>query len=107
MPLPNPDLAIQNIAIELATLHVEDRTAILAVLNERERDIIDQFLRKHTKGFEAFIAESGFRTTYDPSRLSPWLSQRLQAAKREDADMTPLARRALLDSVTKLHPVAP
>ncbi|HJT42309.1 MAG TPA: hypothetical protein VJ750_02295 [Rhizomicrobium sp.] len=107
MPFPNPDAAVQAIVAELAALHTEDSAAILAVLNGHERTIIEQLLHTHIGSFETSLAASGAASRYDPSRLSPWLVQRLQTAKSEESDMTPQARKTLLDCVTKLYPVIP
>lgn len=107
MPLPNPDAAVHAIVAELAALHTEDSAAILAVLNEHERTIIEQLLRTHIKPIETSFAASDAASRYDPSRLSPWLAQRLQTAKSVENDMTPQARQTLLDCVTQLYPVIP
>jgi len=107
VPLPNPDAAVRAIATELAALHVEDSAAILAALNERERKIIEQFVRVHIGGFQEALAVSSAGAVYDSSRLSPWLIQQLQSVRQQGGTMTPMARQALLDCVAKLHPVSP
>jgi hypothetical protein len=102
---PAPDAATAAVVAELAAFHADDITAILGALGASERKVVEDLLRGHNGRFEASLAASGM-PAYDSTHLSGWLTQRLNAARREDPAITLLAGRTLLNCVADLYPAA-
>jgi hypothetical protein len=92
---------------DLALLHGDDISAILNELGPKERSAVEDLLREHAAYFDEAptapppepVAE------FDPTRLSPWLVQRLHA-DASNRMMTAAARQALRDAAVRLYPLS-
>ncbi|MEJ0027189.1 MAG: hypothetical protein WDN01_14265 [Rhizomicrobium sp.] len=103
MPQPAPDRGLRRIVAELSGLHGDDVAAILAELGAAERQTVETLLRD----FEGVLAGAAVpapeaETTFDASRFSAWLTERLSRA----GDMTPHARRTLVACAARVAPAS-
>lgn len=105
MPLRASENGLRTLVTELAALHAEDVAAILATLSEGERQAVESCLDEHLSRFEFALATRS-AAPFDATRLSPWLSSRLQAPETGDDPMTSQARQALLACAIRLYPPA-
>jgi hypothetical protein len=103
MPHPIPDRALRRVIADLAALAPEDAGAILVTLEPVQREKIESLLREYASYFDGTPnPPPADRSDYDPSRLSPWLVQRLEGAAA--FEMTAHARQALRDCAARLYP---
>jgi hypothetical protein len=104
MPHPKPE-ALRRMVSDLAALHADDISAILADLKPRERQTVEGLLREHASYFDAAVPGSATTSEeFDAARLSPWLLQRMRGEDRFTLALTVDARQALLDAAIRATP---
>ena len=123
MPLPAADRNLRRLVAELATTTKDDVAAVLAGLEERQRERVEALLAEY-RGPEASPAGGGDRRQpVIVSDLSPWLADRwarsnLDGARGGEAtqiwsghdlsySMTPTALAALREAVLSVERSAP
>lgn len=108
MPPRPSDRALRRLVAELATVAPDDVQAILAGLEESQRETVEALLASY-QGEPEVVVTPPVWTSPASSKiegLSPWLETRLNGPDMEFA-MTPAARQALNACAADLQPEAP
>lgn len=123
MPLPAADRNLRRLVAELATTTKDDVAAVLAGLEERQRERVEALLAEYRGPEASPVGRGDRRQPVMVSELSPWLADRwarsnLDEAHRVEAtqiwsghdlsySMTPTALAALREAVLSVERRAP
>lgn len=104
MPKPDPERPLRRLIDDLTAFRSEDVSAILDGLEPVERDAVERLLEQHA-GHSESLTPFLERTEYDPSRLSPWLVERLRSADAKEFAISPATQEALRVCAARLYPL--
>jgi hypothetical protein len=101
---PKSDQALRRAVADLASLHADDRNAVLKEFDAAGQEKLNVLLKGYSDYFDEGIAENAANRHYDFSRLSPWLMQKIEMLDRVGPQITPHARRTLRECAVELFP---
>ena len=103
---PAHDRALRRAVAGLAQLHADDIAAVLGALGVKERKAVEALLREHATQFEMpSAAPLDDRLTYDISKFSPWLVERLEGVGESRHAIATQTRESLRELAARTYPL--